>query len=55
MIEIVKLIEYSEMAGFPLEANGNELVVKNGSNLPYHLRHQLIIHKNDVIFLLEEM
>lgn len=52
MTEIHKLIEYAEISGFPLSANGDKLSVGNGSNLPYHLKRLLIIHKNDILQIL---
>jgi len=55
MIEIVKLIEYAELAGFPLFVQDGQLIAKNGKNLPFHLKEQITIHKDDVIFLLEEL
>lgn len=53
MIEIIKLIEYSELAGFPLSINGNNLRVGNGTNLPFHLKRQLTIHKDEILTLLK--
>lgn len=53
MNEIIKLIEYAELAGFHLTINGDKLSVGNGSNLPYQLKKMLTIHKEDVIKALE--
>ena len=53
MIEILKLIEYAELAGFRLSINGDKLSVGNGTNLPYQLKKMLTIHKEDVIKVLE--
>lgn len=53
MIEILKLIEYAELAGYPLSPNGDKLSVGNGSNLPYHLKQLLIIHKDKILMILQ--
>lgn len=53
MDEVIKLIEYAELAGFPLSVNGDKLNVGNGTNLPYNLKKLLIIHKDDIIRVLE--
>ena len=52
MNEVIKLIEYAEMAGFPLSPNGDKLRIKNGSNLPYQLRRLLIIYKDEILHVL---
>ncbi|HLR60542.1 MAG TPA: hypothetical protein VK094_08745 [Pseudogracilibacillus sp.] len=49
MTEIIKLIEYAELSGFPLSVNQDKLRVANGSNLPYHLKQMLQLHKKDII------
>ena len=54
MEEVKKLIEYSELAGFPLVPNGDKLTVENGTKLPYHLKQQIIIHKRDILEVLNE-
>lgn len=54
MEEVSKLIEYAEIAGFLLFSNGDKLTVKNGSNLPYHLKRLLTIYKDDIILMLKD-
>lgn len=54
MKQVEKLIEYSEIAGFHLIPNGDKLTVINGSNLPERLKKLLIIHKNDIIQILNQ-
>jgi len=49
MIEIIKLIEYAELSGFSLSVNNDKLRVRNGSNLPYHLKQMLMVHKDDIL------
>jgi len=49
MIEIIKLIEYGELSGFSLSINNDKLRVRNGSNLPYHLKQMLMIHKDSIL------
>jgi len=53
MIEVIKLIEYAELAGFRLSINGDKLSVGNGSNLPYHLKRLLTIYKTDILDVLK--
>lgn len=53
MEEVKKLIEYSELAGFPLKTDGIKLTVINGSNLPYQLKRLLKIYKYEIITILE--
>ncbi len=55
MDEILKLIEYAEVAGFHLYSNGDKLTVKNGSNLPYQLKRLLTIYKDDILTELKEL
>lgn len=52
MSEVKKLIEYAELAGFPLSPNGDKLTVKNGTNLPYQLKRLLSLYKNEIIEIL---
>jgi len=52
MEEVNKLIEYAELAGFPLSPNGDKLTVKNGTNLPYQLKRLLSLYKNEIIEIL---
>lgn len=49
MIEIIKLLEYAELSGHPIKPNGDKLRVGNGSRLPYHLKQQIILHKDEIL------
>lgn len=49
MIERIKLIEYAVLSGFSLSVNKDKLRVNNGSNLPYHLKQMLKLHKDDIL------
>jgi len=53
MTEVEKLIEYSEIAGFPIWIDGKKLIVKNGRNLPHNLKKLLIAYKDDILTVLE--
>lgn len=53
MDEVIKLIEYSNLAGFPLTSNGEKLKIKNGRNLPHNLKKLLIAYKDDILTVLE--
>lgn len=47
------LIYYSEIAGFPLSVDSGRLKVSNGSNLPEQHKKVILLHKEDIIQILE--
>lgn len=49
MNEINLLIDYAELSGFSLSINQDKLRVNNGSNLSYHLKQMLMVHKDDIL------
>jgi len=53
MEEIKKLIEYAELYGHYMWPNGNNVMVKNGKNLPCQLERLIKLYKNDILYILE--
>lgn len=49
MIEIQKLIEYSNLAGFPMYIKGDKLMVRNGKKLPPNLKELIQLNKEQIM------
>jgi len=45
MEEVKKLIEYAELCGYYMWADGENLMVRNGKNLSYQLERLIVIYK----------
>lgn len=54
MIEIQKLIEYSNLAGFPMYINDDKLMVRNERNLPHNLKELIKLNKELIMQQLKE-
>ncbi len=53
MIEVIILLEYAELCGHPMWRDGDKLMVKHGSDIPWNLKEQIIAHKQDILTLLD--
>lgn len=49
MNETIKLIEYANIAGFPIRKEGSTLIVKNGKRLPTQLKRLIKEYKEDIL------
>lgn len=54
MEQVVKLIEYANIAGFPMYPEGDNLIVRNGKNLPFELKKLIQEYKEDILHVYEK-